>query len=203
MALLARHIGISTTEFIESYVETSTSFLKNQPNGACVFLTDQGCGVHTNRPLVCRIYPLEQRVTGEGIETFHLVRPHPQTEGIYGQNGTVEEFLTAQGLPPFLKVRDRYLAVVYRLLDLLAQEVASHSESWEVTKNTFHDDASIQAALQSWLDMDAIVTHHCRQQGIQEPTDLEGRLNVHLNAMESWISQQVEGAHHEEIEQTQ
>ncbi len=197
VALLARHIGISTTEFIESYVDITTSFLKHQSDGACVFLTDQGCGVHEDRPLVCRIYPLEQRVTGDGLESFHHVTPHPQTEGVYGQEGTVEDFLITQGLSHFLKVRDRYLALVYRLLDLLAQEVQDNAHSLEITKKAFKDEPTVHQALRKWLDMDIIVDQHCRTQGLPEPDNLEDRLTEYFNAMDSWISQLSQGAHHE------
>jgi Fe-S-cluster containining protein len=56
VARLARNKGLSTTDLIAQYFEPGTPHLDNQSGGACVFLTDQGCGVHADRPLVCRIY---------------------------------------------------------------------------------------------------------------------------------------------------
>ncbi|MDH5426578.1 MAG: YkgJ family cysteine cluster protein [Nitrospirota bacterium] len=197
VARLAQNKGLSTTELIANYLELGKPYLDNQSDGACVFLTDQGCGVHADRPLVCRIYPLEQRLTGEGRESFHYARPHPETEGMYGQAGTVKDFLMAQGLPPFLEVRDRYVAVVYRLLDILAQDVEDHEDALETAKDVFSDDASIQQALGEWLDMDVVVARHCQAHRLNEPFDLEERLTVYLEVMEDWINHHSIGGNHE------
>lgn len=182
---------------IRDYLESGKPYLDNQSDGACVFLTDQGCGVHADRPLVCRIYPLEQRMTGEGAESFHYATPHPQTEGVYGQTGTVNDFLNVQGLSPFLEVRDRYVAVVYRLLDILAREVEVNEEAYEAAKAVFTDEASIQQALGEWLDMDVVVARHCQAHHLSEPTNLEQRLELYLEAIEGWIIHHSTGDHHE------
>jgi hypothetical protein len=173
VARLARNKGLSTTEFIANYLEPRKPFLGNRPDGACVFLTEQGCGVHTDRPLVCRIYPLEQRLTGEGDESFHYATPHPETKGVYGQTGTVNDFLTLQGLPHFLEVRNRYVAVVYRLLDILAQDVEDNEEAFTAAKDGISDEASIQQAVREWLDLDVVVDRHCQAKHLSEPTSLE------------------------------
>jgi Fe-S-cluster containining protein len=198
IARLARNKGISTTDFIASYLEPGKPYLDNHSDGACVLLTEEGCGVHADRPLVCRIYPLEQRVTGEGVESFHHAKPHPMTEGVYGREGTIEDFLLAQGVMPFLEVRDRYVTMVYRLLDLLAEDVDHSREVYEITTHTLKDDAAIQAALRTWLDLDAVVAQYCLNHGLEEPADLDARLNMYLTAMEAWIAHLLEGENHEE-----
>jgi Fe-S-cluster containining protein len=197
VARLSRNKGLSTTDLIRDYLEPGKPYLDNQSDGACVFLTDQGCGVHADRPLVCRIYPLVQKLTGEGRESFHYAAPHPKTEGVYGQEGTVKDFLMAQGLPPFLEVRDRYVAVVYRLLDILAQDVEDHEDALEAAKDVFSDEASIQQALGEWLDMDAVVARHWQAHRLNEPFDLEERLTLYLEAMEEWINHHSIGDKHE------
>ena len=197
VARLARNTGLSTAEFIANYLEPGKPYLDNQSDGACVFLTDQGCGVHADRPLVCRLYPLGQTLTGEGEESFRFATPHPKTEGVYGHEGTVEDFLTAQGVSPFLEVRDRYVAIVYRLLDILAQDVDGNIEAFATTKQTFGDEAAIQQALGEWLDMDVVVARHCQMHDLNEPIDLEERLTLHIEAMEAWITHHSEGADHE------
>ena len=97
VARLARNQGVPTTKLIGTRLEPGKPYLKNQPDGACVFLTDRECRVHGDRPLVCRLYPLGQTVTGEGQESFHHSTPHPETKGVYGHDGTVEDFLVAKG----------------------------------------------------------------------------------------------------------
>jgi len=104
---LTRNQGLSTTELIDTCLEPGKPYLTNQSDGACVFLTDQGSGVHADRPLVCRLYPLGQKVTGEGQGSFRYAIPHLEKEGVYGHYGAVEDFLTAQGVAPFLQAHDR------------------------------------------------------------------------------------------------
>jgi Fe-S-cluster containining protein len=55
---LARHVGISTTQFIESYTEAGGTVLPSKENGDCCFLGERGYSVHPDRPLACRLYPL-------------------------------------------------------------------------------------------------------------------------------------------------
>lgn len=162
-----------------------------------MFLTDKGCGVHADRPLVCRIYPLEQKLTGERDESFHHATPHPETRGVYGHSGTVNDFLIAQGVLPFLKVRDRYVAMVYRLLDILAHDVIDHEDAFEAAKAGFSDEASIQQAIGNWLDLDVVVARHCQAHHLNEPTELEERLELYLEAMEVWINHHSTGDKHE------
>jgi len=195
---LARNQGVPTTKLIGTRLEPGKPYLKNQPDGACVFLTDRECRVHGDRPLVCRLYPLGQTRTGEGQESFHHSTPHPETKGVYGYDGTVEDFLVAQGVAPFLHARDRYVSVVYRLLDILAEDVEHHEEALSLTKQTFGDEALVQQALGEWLDMDLVITRYCHAHQLIEPIDLEDRLELHLEAMEAWITHHSTGGNHEE-----
>lgn len=197
VARLARNQGLPTTDLIANCLEPGKPYLANQPDGACVFLMDQGCSVHTDRPLVCRLYPLGQTLTGEGLESFRYATPHPETEGVYGHDGTVEDFLTAQGVAPFLQARDRYLTVVYRLLDLLAKDVECNEEALDIAEHTFADEASIQQALEEWLDMDLVIARYCHVHDLNEPSDLEERLTLHIAAMEAWINHHSIGDNHE------
>jgi Fe-S-cluster containining protein len=76
VARLAQNRGMSTTDFLARYTERNGTALRRVEEGACVFLTAQGCGVHADRPLVCRLYPLGRKVTPEGEESFREVTPH-------------------------------------------------------------------------------------------------------------------------------
>lgn len=65
---LKQRLGISSTEFLEKYtllpvqkdMTVPVVLLKMQENEkkACHFVTDQGCGVYTDRPWPCRMYPV-------------------------------------------------------------------------------------------------------------------------------------------------
>lgn len=117
---LARLLGISTTDFIADHTEAGGTVLRAKPNGDCGFLNERGCSVHPDRPLACRIYPLARWVTPEGVESFGHLMPHPQTAGVYGTSGVVQDYLDQQGLAPFFAMSDRYGAVYQRMVDLLA-----------------------------------------------------------------------------------
>jgi Fe-S-cluster containining protein len=65
---LTERLGISSTEFLEKYtllplqkeMNTPVVLLKMNDDEAksCQFLTEEGCGVYTDRPWPCRMYPV-------------------------------------------------------------------------------------------------------------------------------------------------
>ena len=68
-ARMASRLGISTTDFITRYTIGGT-VLRFTEEDACVFLQADGCAVHADRPLVCRLYPLGRYIDFIGVETF-------------------------------------------------------------------------------------------------------------------------------------
>ena len=128
-----------------------------------------------DRPLVCRIYPLARHISPADQETFTELAPHPQTEGRYGTQGTVGDYLQAQGAGLFMDAADRYLNLFRQLADLLAgQEVAIPEE-----------DA---APGPDGLDVDLVVDEFCGERGLPKPEDASRLLELHLRALKSWSS---------------
>ncbi len=188
VARLAENRGISTTEFLSRYTVANGTALAQVDNGACVFLMPQGCGVHPDRPLVCRLYPLGRRVTAEGEETFHEVTPHPQTEGEYGTDGTVEGFLTRQGAQPFIEAVDRYVEVVGRMAAALSRQVGNDSRLRQDVQAVVDELAQGQdESVPDWLDMDHVVGQYCEQRGLTSPGDVPGKMARHIQAIEEWL----------------
>lgn len=188
VARLAENRGISTTEFLACNTEHNGTALRRVEHGACVFLTPQGCGVHPDRPLVCRLYPLGRRVTAEGEETFHEVTPHPQTEGDYGTDGTVEEFLMRQGAAPFIEAVDRYVQVVGRMAMALSEQVGSESRLRQDVQEVVNKLAQGQEeGVPDWLDMDRVVEQYCAQRDLTVPTDVPVKMMLHILAIEEWL----------------
>jgi len=187
VARLAQNQGVTTTEFLARYMERNGTALRRTEEGACVFLTPQGCGVHPDRPLVCRLYPLGRRVTAKGEETFSEVEPHPQTEGVYGENGTVQDFLDRQGVQPFIEAVDRYVELVERLVsavhvtmnktDILRTEVQNLVEGMSRRNDVPVPD---------WFDMDRVLARVCAARNIPVPSDLTEKMNLHIQAVEDW-----------------
>src|SRR5437660_32564 len=82
----------------------------------CTFLGSDGCTVHADRPLACRLYPLGRVVQADDSETFVENEPHPQAEGLYGDDGTVGSYIESQSVAPYIATADRYYTVLTRLV---------------------------------------------------------------------------------------
>jgi len=174
IARLARRVGVSTGQFTADYTEDGAGArLARDATDTCVFLGPQGCTVHPDRPLVCRIYPLGRHVAAEGTERWTHVAPHPQTKGVYGKDGTIADYIAAQGALPFMRAADAYtewLRSAYRVIDA-------------------GDDAtSLEAA--DLLDMDSMIAAHCRETGADEPLDIEARMALHLAILADWLDRE-------------
>src|SRR5215203_1022133 len=90
IARLARRLGTTTTTFSAAFTQQGAGTALDQTEGgACVFLGPEGCTVHPDRPLVCRLYPLGRHRLADGTESFSHLEPHPQTEGRYSRDGTI------------------------------------------------------------------------------------------------------------------
>jgi hypothetical protein len=177
---LARNLGLSTTEILARHTEAGGIRLRVREDGACTFLTPRGCGVHADRPLVCRLYPLGRQVTADGRESFGDLPPHPQTAGEYGTGSTVDDYLRTQGVAPYLAAGDRYEALYRRMEAALAgrSDTAGGIEPIEVAADK---------PLTPWLDVDAMVAAHCAARGLPIPTDLDETVTLHIRAVEAWL----------------
>lgn len=197
VARLARNRGLSTTELLAGYTERSGTALRRTKQGACVFLTPQGCGVHPDRPLVCRLYPLGRHVTSERGEEFRELLPHPETEGEYGVAGTVQTFLDRQEADPFIEATDQYVELVGRLVTALHGRGKADAAVMQEVQHVV--DESTAKGTPEWLDMDRTVAKYCGDRRLPVPTDLRERMRVHIQAIDAGLVEQSgthkEGAH--------
>jgi hypothetical protein len=167
---LARQLELSTTKFIERYL-VDGPYLTHQPDGRCVFLGEQGCAVHPDRPLVCRLYPLGRHLDAAGEEYFSHIRPHPKTDGVYGLDGTVEDYLTAQGTAPFIVAAARYKAIFNRLYDML------------------HDAPELaEQQTENLLDPDYFIHLSRPDAAASSLSDPELAMDLHLAAIEAFLT---------------
>jgi Fe-S-cluster containining protein len=114
---MKRRLGITSSEFLERYtmmpvqkdMRTPVVMLKMNDDEAksCQFLTEEGCGIYSDRPWPCRMYPLgmaAQKDTPDGWrgERFYFLM---QEEGCQGheeaKQWSVREWMDDQGLDEY------------------------------------------------------------------------------------------------------
>jgi Fe-S-cluster containining protein len=182
IARLARNRGLTTGAFLRDFVEAERPYLNRREDGSCVFLGPEGCTVHPDRPLVCRVYPLGRHVVAGGAEDearYSVVQGHSESEGVFGVAGTIADYLRGQGVEPFSVAAAAYLDALQALFDAWrARPPQGDGEA---------GDASPEEALPV-LDLDLAVAQHCARLGIDEPTDLEARVAMHLAIIRGWAA---------------
>ena len=189
VARLAQNRGISTTEFLSHYTAANGTALKQQNDGACIFLTSQGCGVHSDRPLVCRLYPLGRQVTSEGEEWFSEAAPHPESEGKYSTGGTGEEFLSKEGTQPFIEAVDRYVELVGQMSHVLLENTVHDSTLQQHVQDMVESQVHAQNhEVPAILDMGQVVGSYCADRGVPLPSDVTEKMNLHIQVIEEWLN---------------
>jgi uncharacterized protein len=169
---LARNLKITTSEVYRTRTEEDGRILRNKPDGTCIFLNSRGCGVHPDRPLVCRLFPLGQIIGSEGGPKYASMPLHPDCLGLVDTDGTVDSYLESQGTRPYFHY-DRIYRAIYEKI----AEKASGPGS-----------PGVPGLLSSWLDIDGSVASYCRSKKKPIPRDLEETISLHIRALEEGIA---------------
>lgn len=164
---LSRARGMSTTRFIAEHMVDGME-LRQREDGRCSLLGPGGCTVHGDRPLVCRLYPLSRLVRQGEPDRFAPLEAHPLSEGVLGTQGEVQHYLAAQGVAPFIRAADEYLALTLRLMDTL-----------HALEGDARTGAGDSIAL---LDIDATLG----ATGTPVPDDPEAAMACHIAALDAW-----------------
>jgi hypothetical protein len=185
---LSRQLGLSTTEFLARHTEAGGTVLQTRADAGCVFLGERGCTVHPDRPLACRLYPLARWVDPDGDESFGHLEPHPHTAGVYGANGTVADYLDAQGVAPFFTMSDRY-GVLYDRMVAIIERLDPDESARRTERRAEIDEMDAGALASPWIDIDAAVGAWCRARGLAVPTEVEALVELHLRAVGEWLDE--------------
>jgi hypothetical protein len=183
---LARRLGLTTTEFFARHTEAGGTVLRTREDGACVFLDERGCGVRPDRPLACRLYPLARWVDPEGNESFGHLEPHPQTAGVYGDAGTIADYLSSQGVAPYFAMGDRYGELYERMVGLLDRLAPAESER-RAERRAEVDEMDPGAVATSFFDVDATVGAYCRDRNLAVPSEVDTLIDLHVRAVGAWL----------------
>jgi len=114
---MKRRLGITSSEFLEKHalmpvqkdMKTPVVMLamNDDERKTCPFLTDEGCGIYSDRPWPCRMYPLglaAQKDTPDGWrgERFYFLLKEEGCKGFEEpRKWTVREWLDDQGLDAY------------------------------------------------------------------------------------------------------
>lgn len=171
IARLARRLGVSAAEVRARYTQDGAGVVLDQDErDACVFLGPEGCTVHPDRPLVCRLYPLGRHIEESGRVTYSHVDLQPPPGGVFGADATVAAFVEEQGAAPFIAAADAYFDWYCAASQALSDAAPAAADADE------EDGAEL-------LDLDAAVERHCAAKGEEAPQDLDARLRVHLELL--------------------
>jgi uncharacterized protein len=151
---LARAAGISTREAIDRFTIRRGSILKFTDGGACEALEGARCGVHRGRPLACRLYPLGiERIEASNREIFVMLEPAVGSLGVYGIDGTVNDFVEAQGIAEYLETNARYAS----LLAVFRERIAATVDFDRVEPREFWRRAVREALAESNYDANPLI----------------------------------------------
>ena len=114
---MKNRLGMTSGEFLEKHallpvqkdMRTPVVVLRMNEDEAksCPFVTDEGCGIYTNRPWPCRMYPLglaSQKDTPDGWQgdRFYFVLQEEVCRGFEEpQEWTVSQWFTDQGIDEY------------------------------------------------------------------------------------------------------
>lgn len=149
---LARAAGVTTSEAIRRFTIRRGSILKFNDRGVCAMLDGSRCGIHRGRPLACRLYPLGIE-RGDAGEKFVTLEPAAGSLGVYGERGTVNDFLEAQNVAPRLDANARYAA----LLPLHRRQIAAAVDFERVLPREFWRRAVREALAESGYDPNPLI----------------------------------------------
>ena len=168
VARLARAHGISTGEARAHF--TSEGSLLQREDGTCVFLTGEGCGVHADRPLVCRLFPLGRVILADGT-WYYTELDRSWANGAFGTAGTAGDYVASQGAGPFVQAADAYFrwyVAAARTLDGPAGE-----------------DEGDESDEEDLLDLDRQIARWSVTSGTPEPDDIDARMRLHVAILAS------------------
>jgi len=178
---IARAAGVPTGEVIRRFTLRRGSILKFGADGACAALDGVRCSIHDGRPLACRLYPLglERLADGRG-ERFIRLEPAAGSLGVYGDGGTVGNFLEAQDAAEYFDANDRYRRLVARMRARIAELI----DFEKIEPREFWRRATREALAESGYDPNPLIDALFDADGIVgRRDDEEAEMFVHIAAL--------------------
>ncbi len=124
---LKNSLGITSTEFLAKYTTRHAGEQTGLPvialltdpatDLACIFLTENGCGIYDARPSSCRMYPLARlarrdRQSGVIREEYMVIRESFCMGHGEGEEWTSEAWIENQGLALYNEMNDIVMEII-------------------------------------------------------------------------------------------
>jgi len=124
---MKKRLGVSSDDFLRDYTDTVIDphhrfpmvklKMNEDEQGACPFVTSDGCTIYEDRPEACRLYPIGRAsATPEGISGAHekfFVVAESHCQGFREeQEWTLEEWLNHEGVREYAAMNDPWRAIV-------------------------------------------------------------------------------------------
>lgn len=124
---LKQHLGTTTTEVLAKHTVPFELDhggmpglkLRTTNDGACLFMTDEGCSVYENRPTACRYYPsglLSMRAIDKNVDerSFLLIKEDHCMGHNEDQVQTVQEYREQQGVVEYDDYNREWYVIVLK-----------------------------------------------------------------------------------------
>lgn len=181
---IARAARIRTDEALRAYTLRRGSLLRFTDAGSCAALDGARCTIHRGRPLACRLYPLGLQRDARGAETFVRLEPAAGSRGVSGDDGTLAEFLDAQGVDDYL----RAIADYRRLLRVIRARIAALVDFDTVEPREFWRIAVREALAEREFEPNPIIDALFDADGAGGPRDsIRESVTTHTRALEALI----------------
>jgi len=125
---LKNRLNLNSDDFLSKYtvyrLDPGSGFpvislnMGDEPQKVCPFVTPEGCGVYSDRPTACRLFPLGRSSgigkEGEGVKEFYFLLDIPGCLGTEEKQAwSIETWCDNQGLQPYTGINDLMLDIVF------------------------------------------------------------------------------------------
>jgi hypothetical protein len=127
-------------------------------------------------------------VLPSGEESFSEIEPDQECKGVYGQGGTITDYLGSQYAYPFMKAADNYLNLLWRLY-LMLEKQATKPKKQSAIVNVFQRFSGGEGNGDiGFADVDSIVAAFCEKLSIPLPDNIDEKMSIHIRAVEAWAN---------------
>ena len=140
--------------------------------------------MHRGRPLACRLYPLGIERANAGEQKFVTLDAAAGSLGVYGDDGTVNDFLDAQNVAAHLEANARYAS----LLPIYRERIAATVDFERILPREFWRRAVREALAESGYDPNPLIDATFDPDGLGCARDSDAdTISAHIEVLNEMI----------------